>query len=206
MSLPLRTFLATNNAHKAHELAELWRSGGGPGELLSARDCGGMPGVEETGKTFGDNALLKARALLARLEPGTFALADDSGLEVDALDGAPGLYSARYAGPQATDRDNIRLLLDNLSAVPDARRTARFRCTLCLLGATGQAWFFEGRCEGYILREPVGSLGFGYDPVFQPEGFDQSFACLGAAVKNCLSHRARALQSLIERWPGPPAG
>jgi XTP/dITP diphosphohydrolase len=205
MNRALRIFLATNNAHKADELAQLWRSGGGPGELLSARACGGMPEVEETGNTFGDNALLKARALLPHLEPRTFALADDSGLEVDALDGAPGLYSARYAGPQATDRDNIRLLLKNMHSVPNDRRSARFRCTLCLLDSSGQSWFFAGRCEGRILHEPVGSDGFGYDPVFQPDGFDQSFACLGAAVKNRMSHRARALQNLIERWPGPPA-
>ncbi|MCC5842234.1 MAG: RdgB/HAM1 family non-canonical purine NTP pyrophosphatase [Opitutales bacterium] len=204
--MPPRTFLATNNAHKASELAALWRSGGGPGELLSARACGGMPEVEETGQTFGDNALLKARALLKQLEPGTYALADDSGLEVDALNGAPGLYSARYAGPTATDLDNLRFLLENMRTVPDARRTARFRCTLCLLDATGQTWFFEGSCEGHILRESQGSEGFGYDPVFQPEGFHQSFASLGASVKSRLSHRARALQNLIARWPGPPEG
>lgn len=186
--------LASGNAHKAEEFAQLL--GSSDFQVQSAVICGGMPPVEETGKTFAANAQLKARALCAMAPPEAWLLADDSGLEVDALDGAPGIYSARYAGPSATDAANVAKLLAALSEVPPARRSARFRCALCLIDPTGRIHHFEGSCEGRISYAPSGSCGFGYDPVFIPDGYELSFAELGAAVKARLSHRARAVAAL----------
>src|SRR5690606_1889373 len=116
----------------------------------------------ETGATFEENALLKARAVAAHYD--TWALADDSGLEVDALDGAPGVYSSRYAGPDATDADRVALLLRELADVPEERRTARFRAVVAIAAPDGRAWTFTGTCEGRIARTPAGTGGFGYDP------------------------------------------
>ncbi len=186
--------LASGNAHKAEEFAQLL--GTSDFQVHSAAICGGMPPVEETGQTFAANAQLKAGALRAAAPPGAWLLADDSGLEVDALDGAPGIYSARYAGPQATDAANVAKLLVALSEVPTVRRTARFRCALCLIDPEGRIHHFDGTCEGRISHRPTGSSGFGYDPVFIPDGYDQCFAELGEVVKAQLSHRARAVAAL----------
>ena len=186
--------IASGNAHKAAEFTQLLD--GSDFQVQSAAVCGGMPEVEETGTTFVANAQLKAEALRAAAPPGAWVLADDSGLEVDALDGAPGIYSARYAGPDATDADNVAKLLAALSGVPAARRTARFRCALCRIDPDGRIQHFEGSCEGHISDAPSGTSGFGYDLVFVPEGYDQSFAELGEAVKAQLSHRARAVAAM----------
>ncbi len=165
-------------------------------EIVSARAVGGMPPVEEDTGTFLGNARKKALALRARLPAGAWALADDSGLCVDALDGAPGVESAYYAGPQGDGAANLRKLLATLRDVPDERRGAHFRCVLLLLGPDGEEHSFEGRCPGRLLREARGGAGFGYDPIFVPEGFTQSYAELGDDVKNRISHRARAWAEL----------
>ncbi len=155
-----------------------------------------VPGVEETGLTFVENALIKARN--ASRHTGLGALADDSGLAVDALHGAPGIYSARYAGQGANDLQNNRALLQALKDVPAERRSARFFCVLVML----QHWqdptphIFQGVWNGRILPEPRGDGGFGYDPLFQPDGLEVSSAQLAAAEKNRISHRGQALAQL----------
>ncbi|MFP4156520.1 MAG: RdgB/HAM1 family non-canonical purine NTP pyrophosphatase [Opitutales bacterium] len=186
--------LATGNAHKVEEFAGLLA--GLPYKVQSAAVCGGMPEVEETGSTFAENARLKAAALRFAAPSGADVLADDSGLEVDALEGAPGIYSARYAGVQAPDEANVEKLLQALEGMPPAARGARFRCVLCLIGPEHQVEFFEGRCEGRIAMAPKGGKGFGYDPVFVPEGYEMTFAELGESVKQQLSHRAMAVRAM----------
>lgn len=187
--------IATGNAHKADEFARLLKDS--DFEVRSAGLCGGMPEVEENGTSFSANARLKAEALRGVAPADAWVLADDSGLEVDALDGEPGIYSARYAGPGARDADNVDKLLGALSAFPGAARTARFRCALCLIDPRGRIHHFEGNCEGRIREAPGGSTGFGYDPVFVPSGYDQSFAELGEAIKGRLSHRAKAVEAMV---------
>ena len=132
-----------------------------------------------------------------RAKETPYVLSDDSGLEVDFLNGAPGVYSARYAGISASDQDNLNKLLKALAKVPELERTARFRCVLCLIKEDGLPNYFEGTCEGRILIQPQGSSGFGYDPIFVPEGYKDSFAYLGEPLKAGLSHRAKAMASLI---------
>ena len=148
--------------------------------------------VEETGTTFAENAELKARAFYEKT--GKPVLADDSGLAVDALNGAPGVYSHRYAGEHATDADRCAKLLQELSGVPEQQRTARFLCAMCYIDATGDAHSFLGKVEGIIGMEPEGENGFGYDPVFRYQG--KSFAVLTAEEKNAVSHRADALRQV----------
>ncbi len=153
------------------------------------------PSVEESGSTFAENARLKARAVAAVYRRWT--LAEDSGLEVDALGGEPGINSARYAGRDATDHERVQLVLDRMVAVPWERRTARFRCVACLIDPSSQEYLFEGVCEGHIAPRPRGTSGFGYDPIFIPEGYSRTFAELGPEVKDALSHRAKALQQVL---------
>ncbi len=191
----MRFYLATNNTHKLVEFQRLFGQGTGA-ELYAADALGGMPFVDEVGDTFRENALLKAKALVPRLKAGDWALADDSGLAVDALGGAPGVYSARYAGANAVDSENVDRLLAELSGVPDALRGAQFVCVLCLVNTAGEERYFEGTCAGWILHAAEGASGFGYDPVFRPEGYERSFAVLGEPVKNAVSHRARAAVAL----------
>lgn len=176
-----------------------------PLALESADAVGGMPAVDESAGTFEGNARLKAEALLAALPPDGWVLADDSGLEVDALEGAPGVYSSRYAGPEASDRENLEKLLTVLRGVPAERRTARFRCVLVLKNRDGAEHVFDGTCEGRLLNGASGDQGFGYDPAFLPEGYDETFGQLGEAVKARLSHRARAFQQLLQ-WVVDRAG
>jgi len=190
--------IATGNAHKTEEFARLLKESAFI--VRSAAACGGMPEVEETGNTFAANAQLKAEALRHVAADDAWVLADDSGLEVDALGGEPGIYSARYAGPQASDGDNVQKLLGALSSVPEAGRTARFRCALCLIDPKGTIHHFEGTCEGMIGEKPAGSTGFGYDPIFVPCGYARSFAELGETIKAELSHRARAVQAMAEKF------
>jgi XTP/dITP diphosphohydrolase len=164
-------------------------------ELLSWNDFPELPEIEENGKTFAENAFIKARAAFQRTK--IMPLADDSGLEVDALHGAPGIFSARYAGEPKDDERNIKKLLNELKDVPEEKRTARFRCSLAVITPDGQEQLLEGTVEGRILKEKKGKGGFGYDPVFYLPEFGKTMAELPMEVKNSISHRARAFQQLI---------
>jgi XTP/dITP diphosphohydrolase len=194
----MKLFLASGNAHKAAELQSLADVSALPVQIVSARAVGGMPAVEEDTGTFVGNARKKALALRARLPAESWTLADDSGLCVDALGGAPGVDSAYYAGPSGDAAANLAKLVEVLREVPEARRNAHFYCVLALTGPAGAEAVFEGRCDGHLLRLPRGGEGFGYDPLFVPAGHTTSFAELGDAVKNSLSHRARAWGRLAE--------
>lgn len=189
-----RLFVATRNRHKTRELAEMLGSAFVLEDLTAHPD---VPEIEENGATFQENAVLKAVAASRWLGPGVLVLADDSGLAVDALGGEPGVYSARYAGPKAADAENTALLLLRLQNVPAEQRTARFHCVIAIAEAGEVKATFEGRCEGTILTAPRGEGGFGYDPVFQPQGSTLSFAELAPEAKNAISHRARALESAL---------
>lgn len=206
--MPALTFyLASGNAHKVAELETLARASELDVAILSARAVGGMPPVVEDAGTFVGNARKKAVALRAKLPPGAgmWALADDSGLCVDALDGHPGVESAYYAGAQGDAAANLRKLTEVMRDVPEARRGAQFHCVLFAVGPAGEEKIFEGVCPGRLVREPRGGAGFGYDPLFVPDGSVLSFAELGDAEKNRLSHRARAWAKLAE-WVRGAAG
>jgi XTP/dITP diphosphohydrolase len=186
-----RLVLATQNAGKVDEinalLADLTL------DLLPASEIDDPPAVEEDQPTLAGNAQKKAEAYHAHT--GLPALADDTGLEVDALDGRPGVRTARFAGPDATPDDNCQLLLDTLADV--AERTARFRTVVAFV-EEGNIRHFEGVCEGTIIRERRGDGGFGYDPIFRPEGRDQTFAEMPATAKNAISHRRRAIEQFSD--------
>lgn len=193
---PLTLFLASGNAHKAAELQSLAAASALPLAIRSAREVGGMPPVDEDTGTFVGNARKKALALRPRLPAGAWALADDSGVCVDALDGAPGVESAYYAGPQGDPVANLARLVTEMRGVPASRRGAQFRCVLVVLGPAGEEQIFDGACPGRLLDEPRGGAGFGYDPLFVPDGYTESYAELGDAVKNRISHRAQAWSAL----------
>ncbi|MCU0791829.1 MAG: non-canonical purine NTP pyrophosphatase [Opitutaceae bacterium] len=195
-------YLASGNAHKVAELAALAARDGLAVEILSAKALGGMPAVEEDTGTFAGNARKKALALRAIAPAGTAVLADDSGVCVDHLDGGPGVESAYFAGPQGDSAANLRKLEEVMRGVPAGRRGARFYCLLYLIDAAGGEHVFEGECRGVLLDAPRGGAGFGYDPLFVPEGFSQSYAELGDEVKSRLSHRARAWAALSAWWRG----
>jgi XTP/dITP diphosphohydrolase len=195
--------LATGNAHKAREFQALADAAELP---LQIQPVARMPVVVEDTGTFVGNAGKKAAALKALLPPDAWVLADDSGLCVDALDGAPGVESAYYAGPAGDSAANLAKLVTAMRAVPVGRRGARFICVLVLLGPDGREIKVEGRCEGSLRNEPAGAGGFGYDPLFVPAGGDRCYAELTAAEKNSTSHRARAFRALIERLAGDPQG
>ena len=194
----MKLYLASGNAHKAQEMNALAAASGLAVEIVSAKAAGGMPSVEEDTGTFVGNARKKALALKAKLPPAAWVLADDSGVCVEALDGAPGVESAYFAGPQADSTANLRKLVEVMRGVPAERRGACFLCVLLLLGPDGAESVFEGRCEGRLLDEPQGGAGFGYDPLFVPEGYTASYAELGDEVKNLISHRGRAWAKLIQ--------
>ncbi len=190
----MRVVLATNNSGKLRELQALLtplQMDVVPKSLFSTDD------VAETGDTFIENALIKARHA-ARVS-GLSAIADDSGIEVDALNGAPGIYSARYAGEHASDADNLFKLLDALKAVPDQLRTARYRCALVYVNHADdqQPLCCEAVWEGSIAHEPQGKGGFGYDPIFWLVDYKKTAAQISPELKNQLSHRAKALQQLL---------
>ena len=194
--------LASGNAHKVGELQALALASGLPVRIRSAREFGGMPPVVEDTGTFVGNARKKALALRERLPSEIWALADDSGVIVDALGGAPGVESAYYAGPQHDAAANLAKLIADMRDVTEANRGARFFCVLVAVSSHGEECVFEGACEGRLLFEPRGGAGFGYDPIFMPEGFERSYAELGDDVKNTISHRARAWARLAEWLSG----
>jgi len=195
VSRPL--LLATRNSHKLREVREILE--GTDFEVLSIADLQGIPEIVEDGDSFRANADKKARTL-ARLT-GRTAIADDSGIEVDALDGAPGIYSARFAGVEGPDADaaNNRLLVEKLQGLAPAQRTARYRCVLAIVTPQGEARYTEGSVEGRIVDEPAGEGGFGYDPHFEVMGDAQArrMAQLSPAEKNAISHRGKALRELL---------
>ena len=203
MASPDRIVLASSNAGKVREINQLL-SGSGL-EVLPQTEFG-VADIEETGLTFVENAILKARN--AAQHTGLPAIADDSGLEVDALNGAPGIYSARYAGEGASDRDNLEKLLQALHDVPEQRRTARFQCLMVYMrhGLDPTPLIFQGTWEGRILFEPRGSGGFGYDPVFFVPDQGCASAELPPEVKNRLSHRGQALRQLVAALGGGVGG
>ena len=191
----MKLVLATRNLGKVRELSDMLSQQCGI-EVLSMRDFPEAPDVVEDGETYQDNAKKKAVDIAKYV--GVLALADDSGLEVDALGGAPGVHSARYAGSDASDADRIAKLLAATRNVPDDERTARFKCAVAVAEPNGRADVVMGVCDGKIIREPRGNMGFGYDPVFAPHGYDQTFAELGKQIKNRISHRAKALRMALK--------
>ncbi|MCB1648025.1 MAG: RdgB/HAM1 family non-canonical purine NTP pyrophosphatase [Pseudomonadales bacterium] len=189
--------LATGNAGKLREFQQML--GGQDIEFITQRSLG-VSDAAETGLSFVENAILKARH--ACLATGLPAMADDSGIEVDALRGEPGIYSARYAGPGASDEANNRKLLEALAQVPEAGRTARFQCAIVFMRHAKDPMPFvsQGSWEGRILFEPCGSNGFGYDPLFYVPTHNCASAQLDPSVKNSISHRGQALRSLVQHW------
>lgn len=188
--------LSTRNQHKIREVGQILGSRFHVHDLSSLP---GLPAVDETGGTFEENAGLKALAASEHFDG--WVIADDSGLEVDALQGEPGVHSARYAGPAANDALNNELLLKNLLGTPPENRSARFRCVIVIARAGRIMAAFDGFVEGRILTAPRGRGGFGYDPLFVPSGHDASFAELPPTIKNSISHRSRALDKMAD-WGG----
>lgn len=184
--------LATHNKHKAEELRAMLK--GADIEVLTLDIFPHIREIEEDADTLQGNALKKARAVYTLTSLPS--LADDTGLDVFTLNGEPGVYSARYAGPNATYAENVRKLLRTLNGVPANRRGARFRCVLAFVAPGDVEHVVEGVCDGAIVEAPRGTGGFGYDPVFLPDGYRQTFAEMSLELKNTLSHRARALQQI----------
>jgi XTP/dITP diphosphohydrolase len=195
-----KLLIATNNQGKVREYKSLLHDI--PFDPVSLTDEGITIVVEETGTTFKENAGLKAETLAA--ESRLLTLADDSGIEVDALGGEPGVMSARYAGDNATDAERVEYLLSKMKDVPEGKRTARFRCVIAIAEPGSKTEYFTGECEGIIPFEPAGELGFGYDPVLYIPELGRTIAELGTEVKNRISHRAiaaeKARKALIDRY------
>ena len=185
--------LATNNDDKIKEIKYLLEDL--PVTIFSRSDFLEFPDVEETGQTLKENALLKAKAVAEFCDMP--ALADDTGLEVDALDGAPGIYSARYAGDNVSYADNVNKLIKEMKDVPQEKRTARFRCVIAIDWNDGNVETVEGLCEGFIAEDIQGDQGFGYDPVFYYPPKDKRFSQMTIEEKNMVSHRGLALQNMV---------
>lgn len=188
----MKILIATKNIGKVKEFQSMLENLGC--EILSLSDIEGSPDVEETGKTFEENAILKAETISNQLNIPV--IADDSGLEIDALEGRPGVYSARYAGIQKSDEDNMNKVLAELQNVPATQRSARFVCALAFARPHKETIVVKGECEGEILGEKRGSEGFGYDPIFFVPQLHRSMAELAKEEKNKISHRAVALKRL----------
>ena len=193
--MSVRVVLATRNAHKVVELRRILDEAGLDIELVGTDEYPDLPDVAETGSTFAANALLKAREVCAFT--GLPAIADDSGLAVDALNGMPGIFSARWSGAHGNDRANLELLLGQLSDVAPNRRGGVFHCAAAIALPDGDARVVEGTVEGTIIDAPRGSNGFGYDPIFVPIGGDLTLAEIPPAEKDAMSHRGNALRALV---------
>ena len=192
-----RLVLATHNQHKVGELRRILTDAGVQHELVGTDEYPDLPDVAETGVTFAENALLKAHAVAAAT--GLPAIADDSGLCVDVLGGMPGVFSARWAGRHGDDDANLDLVLAQLADVPDDRRAAHFACAAALALPDGGQHVVEGRLVGTLIRERRGAGGFGYDPIFVPDGEHRTTAEMSASEKDAISHRGRAFRALAER-------
>ena len=198
-----KLLLATNNAGKVKEYRSLLRSI--PFELVTPKELGISVDVEETGTTYEENARLKACTLAKK--SGLLTLADDSGIEVDALNGAPGVMSARYAGENASDAERVHYLLSKLKDIPREKRTARFYCLIAIAQPDGQVQYCDGECKGIITFKPQGENGFGYDPIFFFPERGKTMAQLPLEIKNQISHRGRAAQKarlLLNKMAGTP--
>jgi XTP/dITP diphosphohydrolase len=194
VSFPDRIAIASRNPGKIREIRSIcadWPVG-----WVTVDEHEAWPDVEETGESYLENALLKARAVADGV--GVPAVADDSGIEVDALGGAPGPRSARYAGEEATDEQNLRMMIRALAGVPAGGRTARYRCLAVLAWPDGREVSAEGTCEGSLVSNPRGTGGFGYDPIFVPAGWEQTMAELSPEEKDRISHRGRAFRALSD--------
>jgi len=191
---PAGIILATRNPGKLAELRRILAAAGVSAAVTDLDDVPGMPEVAETGRTFAENALLKARAVAAFT--GLPAVADDSGLCVDVLNGMPGVLSARWSGPHGDDEANLRLLLGQLADVPTGERGAQFVCVAALVLPSGGEHLAEGTVRGRLTRSPRGGNGFGYDPIFVPDGFELTTAQMSAGEKDRISHRGKALRAL----------
>ena len=194
----MKLFLASGNVHKVQELQALADASGLPITIQSARQVGGMPPVVEDTGTFVGNARKKALALKGLLPADGWALADDSGICVDALEGGPGGESAYFAGPAGDDAANLRKLVEVMRAVPKPKRGAHYVCVLLLISPTNEEHIFEGRCHGVLLDEPMGAGGFGYDQLFVPRGFDCTYGQLSELTKQVSSLRANAWHQLAD--------
>ena len=188
--------LASRNPGKLREIRTILAEAGVPLQILSADDFRGWEAPEETEPDYAGNALLKARSLASFL--GVATLADDSGIEVDALDGGPGPRSARFAGEGATDEENLTKLIEIVRGVPPERRTARYRCVAVLVTPSGSESLADGTVEGTLITEPRGSGGFGYDPIFVPDGDSRTMAELSSEEKDRISHRGKAFRGLVD--------
>lgn len=193
--MSIRVVLASRNAHKIEELHRILADAGLDLDLVGEDAFAHLPEIAETGSTFAANALIKARAVCDAT--GLPAIADDSGLAVDALNGMPGVLSARWAGKPKDDLRNLRLLLDQLEDVADARRSAAFHCAAALVLPDGTERVVEGTMDGAIIREPRGLNGFGYDPIFTPLGSSITSAEMTAEAKDAISHRGAAMRALV---------
>ncbi len=187
----MKICFASHNPHKLEEIKQLMPAGF---EVVSLTDLGVLEEIEETGSTLEENSMLKAEYVYNKHRISVFA--DDSGLEVEALGGEPGVYSARYAGPQKNSEDNMDLLLEKL--VEKKNRSACFKAIITYINETGTVIQFEGRVDGDIRNEKTGNGGFGYDPIFQPSGYNVTFAQMSDEEKNAISHRARAIEKFIK--------
>ena len=201
MAFPDRLAIASRNTHKLRELGRICAGWPVAWITVDDHDPAALPDVEETGETYLDNAMLKATQVAAAL--GVPAIADDSGIEVDALGGAPGPRSARYAGEDATDERNLEALMSAVRGVPAGGRTARYRCVAAIAWPDGPTDHAEGVCEGSLVSKRRGVRGFGYDPIFVPAGWDETMAQLTDEQKDRISHRGRAFRALAERLGNP---
>lgn len=196
----MRLYLASGNSHKVAEFSQLAIRDKLALTVHSARDLGGMPPVVEDTGTFVGNARKKARALRALAPADSWVMADDSGVCVEALNGAPGVESAYYAGPDGDAGANLRKLAETMRGLPSEKRSAKFYCLLFLIEADDTEHVFEGECPGTLLAEPRGGGGFGYDPLFVPDHYTASYAELGDEIKAHISHRAKAWSQLVRWW------
>ena len=192
--MTIRVVFATGNAHKVGEVQDILDAVGADISVVSLREWPDAPTPVEDGETFADNALIKARAIASHT--GLPAIADDSGICVDALNGMPGIFSARWSGAHGRDAENLQLLLGQVQEVPDERRGAHFLCAAALVTPEGVERVVEGTIDGSLERAPRGEGGFGYDPIFRPHGYPVTTAELSPEAKNAISHRGAAFRAL----------